>query len=129
MQKSIQLGSSIILISFAFVGSAWRVRESCWYTISWQTRYLIALGAARRLAYLHENCVYSIIHCNIKPENILLDVGNCSKLADFGVANLLGREFSRVLTTMRGTVGYLAPEWITPKALNAFGTCIRKEKL
>ncbi|MBA0586444.1 hypothetical protein Gorai_017186, partial [Gossypium raimondii] len=55
------------------------------------------------------------------PENILLDVDNCSKLADFGLANLLGREFSRVLSTMRGTVSYLAPEWIsgvaiTPKA-------------
>lgn len=121
MQKSIQLGRPIILISFVFEGSAWRVRESCWYTISWQTRYQIALGAARGLAYLHENCVNSIIYCDIKPENILLDVDNCSKLADFGLANLLGREFSRVLSTMRGTVSYLAPEWIsgvaiTPKA-------------
>ncbi|MBA0798961.1 hypothetical protein Gohar_009506 [Gossypium harknessii] len=76
---------------------------------------------ARGLAYLHENCVNSIIYCDIKPENILLDVDNCSKLADFGLANLLGREFSRVLSTMRGTVSYLAPERIsgvaiTPKA-------------
>ncbi|KAE8670115.1 G-type lectin S-receptor-like serine/threonine-protein kinase [Hibiscus syriacus] len=89
--------------------------------LDWKTRYQIALGAARGLAYLHENCVDSIIHCDIKPENILLDVDNCPKLADFGLAKLVGREFSRVLTTTRGTVGYLAPEWIsgvaiTPKA-------------
>ncbi|XWS39529.1 hypothetical protein CRYUN_Cryun18bG0063400 [Craigia yunnanensis] len=76
---------------------------------------------ARGLAYLHENCRDSIIHCDIKPENILLDVDFCPKLADFSLAKLLGREFSRVLTTMRGTMGYLAPEWIsgvtvTPKA-------------
>ncbi|MBA0711816.1 hypothetical protein Golax_010962, partial [Gossypium laxum] len=64
------------------------------------------------------------------PENILLDVDNCSKLADFGLANLLGREFSRVLSTTRGTVSYLAPEWIsgvaiTPKAdVYSFGMMI-----
>ncbi|XVF31718.1 hypothetical protein REPUB_Repub17cG0016200 [Reevesia pubescens] len=89
--------------------------------LDWKTRYQIALGAARGLAYLHENCIDSIIHCDIKPENILLDVDYFPKLADFGLAKLLGREFSRVLTTMRGTMGYLAPEWIsgvaiTPKA-------------
>ncbi|KAE8654820.1 G-type lectin S-receptor-like serine/threonine-protein kinase [Hibiscus syriacus] len=89
--------------------------------LDWKTRYQIALGAARGLAHLHENCVDSIIHCDIKPENILLDADNCPKLSDFGLAKLLGREFSRVLTTMRGTVGYLALEWIsrvaiTPKA-------------
>ncbi|GMI74788.1 hypothetical protein like AT2G19130 [Hibiscus trionum] len=85
--------------------------------LDWKTRYRIALGVARGLAYLHENCVDSIIHCDIKPENILLDVENCPKLSDFGLAKLLGREFSRVLTTMRGTVGYLAPEWISGVAI------------
>ncbi|OMO94113.1 hypothetical protein CCACVL1_06162 [Corchorus capsularis] len=89
--------------------------------LDWKTRYQIALGAARGLAYLHDKCRDSIIHCDIKPENILLDVDFCPKLADFGLAKLIGRDFSRVLTTIRGTLGYLAPEWIsgvaiTPKA-------------
>ncbi|ERM98383.1 hypothetical protein AMTR_s00072p00045010 [Amborella trichopoda] len=89
--------------------------------INWKARYEIALGTARGIAYLHEKCRDCIIHCDIKPENILLDGGFCPKVADFGLAKLLGREFSRVLTTMRGTRGYLAPEWIsglaiTPKA-------------
>ncbi|KAF0922717.1 hypothetical protein E2562_001109 [Oryza meyeriana var. granulata] len=51
------------------------------------------------------------------PENILLDGGFAPKVADFGLAKLVGREFSRVLTTMRGTVGYLAPEWISGQAI------------
>ncbi|KAE8668175.1 G-type lectin S-receptor-like serine/threonine-protein kinase [Hibiscus syriacus] len=85
--------------------------------LDWKTRYQIALGVARGLAYLHENCVDSIIHCDIKPENVLLDVDKCPKLSDFGLAKLLGREFSRVLTTMRGTVGYLAPEWVSGVAI------------
>ncbi|KAJ4760859.1 Serine/threonine-protein kinase [Rhynchospora pubera] len=81
--------------------------------LNWSTRYQIALGTARGLAYLHEKCRDCIIHCDIKPENILLDDNFVPKVADFGLSKLLGRDFSRVLTTMRGTRGYLAPEWIT----------------
>jgi len=80
---------------------------------SWHDRYGIMLGIARGLAYLHEGCRECIIHCDIKPENILLDKDLCPKIADFGMAKLVGRDFSRVLTTMRGTIGYLAPEWIS----------------
>ncbi|CAL5336614.1 unnamed protein product [Camellia sinensis] len=85
--------------------------------LDWKTRYQIALGTAKGLVYLHENCKDCIIHCDIKPSNILLDIGFRPKVADFGLAKLLGREFSRVLTTMRGTTGYLAPEWILGVAI------------
>ncbi|KAA8524506.1 hypothetical protein F0562_010929 [Nyssa sinensis] len=85
--------------------------------LDWKTRCQIALGIARGLAYLHEKCRECIIHCDIKPENILLDAQFCPKVADFGLAKLVGREFSRVLTTMRGTRGYLAPEWISGVAI------------
>ncbi|KAF5458412.1 hypothetical protein F2P56_022439 [Juglans regia] len=87
--------------------------------LDWKTRYHVALGTARGLAYLHEKCRECIIHCDIKPENILLDAEFCPKVADFGLAKLVGREFSRVLTTMRGTRGYLAPEWISGVAITA----------
>ena len=66
---------------------------------------------------MHEKCRDCIIHCDIKPENILLDNALVAKVADFGLAKLMGRDFSRVLTTMRGTVVYLAPEWITGTAI------------
>lgn len=87
--------------------------------IDWKTRYQVALGTARGLTYLHEKCRDCIIHCDIKPENILLDAQLCPKVADFGLAKLVGRDFSRVLTTMRGTRGYLAPEWISGVAITA----------
>ncbi|GAB4825046.1 hypothetical protein Ancab_039356 [Ancistrocladus abbreviatus] len=87
--------------------------------LDWKTRYQIAVGTARGLAYLHEKCRDCIIHCDIKPENILLDADFCAKVADFGLAKLVGRDFSRVLTTMRGTRGYLAPEWISGVAITA----------
>ncbi|KAJ7981478.1 putative S-receptor kinase [Quillaja saponaria] len=89
--------------------------------LNWKTRVHIAVGIAKGLSYLHEECRDCIIHCDIKPENILLDDKFNPKVADFGLAKLIGRDFSRVLTTMRGTLGDLAPEWIsgvtvTPKA-------------
>ncbi|CAO1942583.1 unnamed protein product [Urochloa humidicola] len=87
--------------------------------LRWETRYQIALGIARGLEYLHEKCRDCIIHCDIKPENILLDEAFVPRVADFGLAKLMGRDFSRVLTTMRGTVGYLAPEWIGGAAVTA----------
>ncbi|KAL6659772.1 hypothetical protein ACP70R_002601 [Stipagrostis hirtigluma subsp. patula] len=81
--------------------------------LDWNLRYQIALGVARGLAYLHTGCRDCIIHCDIKPENILLDSSFVPKIADFGMAKILGREYSYALTTMRGTIGYLAPEWIS----------------
>uniref|UniRef100_A0A0D9WD66 Receptor-like serine/threonine-protein kinase n=1 Tax=Leersia perrieri TaxID=77586 RepID=A0A0D9WD66_9ORYZ len=87
--------------------------------LNWSTRYQIALGVAKGLAYLHESCRDCIIHCDIKPENILLDGSFVPKIADFGMAKFVGRDFSRVITTFRGTIGYLAPEWISGVAITS----------
>ncbi|XP_031275831.1 G-type lectin S-receptor-like serine/threonine-protein kinase SD2-2 [Pistacia vera] len=87
--------------------------------ISWDIRFRIAIGTARGIAYLHEECRDCIIHCDIKPENILLDSDYTAKVSDFGLAKLIGRDFSRVLATMRGTWGYVAPEWISGLAITA----------
>uniref|UniRef100_A0A0E0KAM8 Receptor-like serine/threonine-protein kinase n=1 Tax=Oryza punctata TaxID=4537 RepID=A0A0E0KAM8_ORYPU len=88
-------------------------------TLSWSQRYSVADGVARGLAYMHEKCRECIIHCDVKPENILLDQEMAARLADFGMAKLVGRDFSSVLTTMRGTVGYLAPEWLAGAPITA----------
>ncbi|XP_062180863.1 G-type lectin S-receptor-like serine/threonine-protein kinase At2g19130 [Phragmites australis] len=85
--------------------------------LNWNTRYQIALGVARGLSYLHQSCHKCIIHCDIKPQNILLDASFIPKIADFGMAAFVGRDFSRVLTTFRGTAGYLAPEWLSGVAI------------
>ncbi|XP_028796026.1 G-type lectin S-receptor-like serine/threonine-protein kinase At2g19130 [Neltuma alba] len=85
--------------------------------LEWKLRYQIALGIARGLTYLHEKCRDCITHCDIKPENILLDSDFCPKVADFGLTKLVGMEINRILTTMRGTRGYLAPEWISGVAI------------
>ncbi|XP_071723306.1 G-type lectin S-receptor-like serine/threonine-protein kinase At5g35370 [Rutidosis leptorrhynchoides] len=85
--------------------------------LEWRERFDIALGTARGLAYLHSGCEHKIIHCDIKPENILLHHNLQVKLSDFGLSKLLTPEQSSLFTTMRGTRGYLAPEWLTNSSI------------
>ncbi|KAL7164224.1 hypothetical protein ACSBR2_040188 [Camellia fascicularis] len=88
------------------------------FMLNWNTRFSIALGTAKGLAYLHEDCDAKIVHCDIKPENVLLDDHYHAKVSDFGLSKLMTREQSHVFTTLRGTRGYLAPEWITNYAIS-----------
>nr|KYP55186.1 putative LRR receptor-like serine/threonine-protein kinase At1g53430 family [Cajanus cajan] len=85
--------------------------------LEWQERFDVALGTARGLAYLHSGCEQKVIHCDIKPENILLQDQFQAKISDFGLSKLLSSEQSGLFTTMRGTRGYLAPEWLTNSAI------------
>ncbi|KAL4027393.1 G-type lectin S-receptor-like serine/threonine-protein kinase LECRK3 [Cucumis melo var. makuwa] len=78
---------------------------------TWYTRIQLVLGIARGLSYLHEECSTQIIHCDIKPQNILLDDRYGAKISDFGLAKLLEKDQTRTTTAIRGTKGYVAPEW------------------
>ncbi|XP_040997883.1 putative receptor protein kinase ZmPK1 [Juglans microcarpa x Juglans regia] len=83
-------------------------------SLDWKKRFEIALGTAKGLSYLHEECLEWVLHCDVKPENIFLDSNYQPKVADFGLSKLQSRgdannpNFSR----MRGTRGYMAPEWV-----------------
>uniref|UniRef100_A0A0E0BTG8 Receptor-like serine/threonine-protein kinase n=1 Tax=Oryza glumipatula TaxID=40148 RepID=A0A0E0BTG8_9ORYZ len=80
--------------------------------LRWEQRLRVALGVARGLAYLHHECLEWVIHCDVKPENILLDEELEPKLADFGLAKLLNRgKDVQMLSRVQGTRGYIAPEW------------------
>ncbi|GMH18344.1 hypothetical protein Nepgr_020185 [Nepenthes gracilis] len=78
---------------------------------SWFTRMHIAVGTARGLHYLHEECSTQIIHCDIKPQNVLLDDSFTARICDFGLAKRLKINQTRTTTGIRGTKGYIAPEW------------------
>ncbi|XP_062204142.1 PR5-like receptor kinase [Phragmites australis] len=81
--------------------------------LDWQTRHKIITHIAKGLSYLHEECMKRIAHLDVKPQNILLDENFNAKLSDFGLCKLIDRDKSQVITRMRGTPGYLAPEWLT----------------
>lgn len=80
-------------------------------TMDWPTRLRIALGSAKGLAYLHEDCHPKIIHRDIKAANILLDFKFEAMVADFGLAKIASDLNTHVSTRVMGTFGYLAPEY------------------
>lgn len=81
--------------------------------LDWATRKRIAIGAARGVLYLHEQCDPKIIHRDVKAANILLDDYCEAVVGDFGLAKLLDHEDSHVTTAVRGTVGHIAPEYLS----------------
>ncbi|KAL8040917.1 hypothetical protein ABFX02_10G131200 [Erythranthe guttata] len=81
--------------------------------LDWNTRKRIAIGAARGLLYLHEQCDPKIIHRDVKAANILLDDYFEAIVGDFGLAKLLDHAESHVTTAVRGTVGHIAPEYLS----------------
>ncbi|KAI9086907.1 hypothetical protein K1719_031068 [Acacia pycnantha] len=83
--------------------------ESC--PLDWNCRYKIALGAAQGLCYLHYDCKPQIIHRDIKSNNILLDENFQARVGDFGLAKLIDFSYSKSMTTVAGSFGYIAPEY------------------
>uniref|UniRef100_A0A0A0KX79 non-specific serine/threonine protein kinase n=1 Tax=Cucumis sativus TaxID=3659 RepID=A0A0A0KX79_CUCSA len=83
---------------------------------NWHSRIQIILETARGLCYLHEGCSTQTIHCDIKPQNILLDESFSARIADLGLAKLLKNDGARTtpmtMTMTNGeSKGYVAPEW------------------
>lgn len=81
------------------------------------SRYKVAVGAAQGLAYLHHDCVRTILHRDVKCNNILLDSRFETYLADFGLARLMNSPtYHQAMSRVAGSYGYIAPEyWYTMK--------------
>ncbi|XP_042033429.1 LEAF RUST 10 DISEASE-RESISTANCE LOCUS RECEPTOR-LIKE PROTEIN KINASE-like 2.7 isoform X4 [Salvia splendens] len=83
-------------------------------SLSWDTKFEIAVGVARGIEYLHRGCDVQILHFDIKPHNILLDDNFIPKISDFGLAKFFSTGKTTVtMTAARGTIGYVAPELIS----------------
>ncbi|KAI5684413.1 hypothetical protein M9H77_05641 [Catharanthus roseus] len=82
--------------------------------LDWPRRFKIAKGAAQGLAYLHHDCVPSIVHRDVKSNNILLDEEFWPKVADFGLAKTLKNNADdgvQEASQIAGSYGYIAPEY------------------
>lgn len=86
--------------------------------LDWIRRVMVALGSARGLQYLHELADPPIIHRDIKSNNVLLDERLNAKVADFGLSKPFGdTEKGYVTTQVKGTMGYLDPEYFMTNQL------------
>ncbi|KAK2444377.1 leucine-rich repeat receptor protein kinase HPCA1 [Trifolium repens] len=85
--------------------------------LDWISRLKIALGAARGLYYLHEHANPPIIHRDVKSTNILLDEHLNAKVSDFGISKPLDTAKGYITTQVKGTMGYLDPEYYMTQQL------------
>nr|GEX33747.1 protein kinase-like domain-containing protein [Tanacetum cinerariifolium] len=75
-------------------------------------RVTILRDVAKALDYLHNRCQTTIVHCDLKPSNILLDADMVAHVGDFGLARLLGANLTQNSSTgVKGTIGYAPPEY------------------
>ncbi|XP_047341051.1 BRASSINOSTEROID INSENSITIVE 1-associated receptor kinase 1-like [Impatiens glandulifera] len=95
------------------VASCLRERPETRPPLDWSIRKRITLGTARGLAYLHDHCDPKIIHRDVKAANILLDEEYEAVVGDFGLAKLMDPKDTHVTTAVRGTIGHIAPEYLS----------------
>ncbi|KAM3282810.1 putative LRR receptor-like serine/threonine-protein kinase isoform X2 [Capsicum chacoense] len=81
------------------------------YFMDLRQRLSIMIDVACALEYLHHGCTVPVIHCDLKPSNVLLDENMVAHLSDFGISKLLGEDDSELYTKTLATLGYIAPEY------------------
>ncbi|XP_024518736.1 probable LRR receptor-like serine/threonine-protein kinase At1g67720 isoform X1 [Selaginella moellendorffii] len=104
----------ILVYEFMHIGTlrdCLYAKEEDRLVLDWTARLKVLLDAAKGLDYLHTGCNPSIIHRDVKSSNILISDKKTGKVADFGLSKMTSEGSSLVSTTVKGTVGYLDPEY------------------
>lgn len=81
---------------------------------SFSQRLQMAIDIAQGLIYLHHQCFVQVVHCDLKPSNVLLGDDMTAYIADFGIARLIfANDIDSVTSAhiLKGSIGYIAPEY------------------
>ncbi|KAL5199864.1 hypothetical protein ABZP36_021067 [Zizania latifolia] len=96
-------------------------------TLNFNQRINIALDVAFALDYLHNQCASPLVHCDLKPSNILLDLDMVAYVSDFGLARCLNitsnayEDSSKSLAQLKGSIGYIPPEYGVSEVISTKG--------
>ncbi|KAM4098049.1 hypothetical protein ACJW30_07G047300 [Castanea mollissima] len=79
------------------------------------------IDVASSLEYLHHGCPLPVVHCDLKPSNILLNKDKVALVSDFGISKFLGNEDSMTKTMTLATIGYMTPEYGSQEIISTRG--------
>ncbi|XP_047259470.1 receptor kinase-like protein Xa21 isoform X1 [Capsicum annuum] len=100
-----------LVLEYMTNGSLEKYLYSHNYFLDTKQRLRIMIDVACALEYLHHGCLLPVIHCDVKPSNVLLDEDMVAHLSDFGISKLLGEDQGDLYTKTVATLGYIAPEY------------------
>ncbi|RHN41152.1 putative protein kinase RLK-Pelle-LRR-XII-1 family [Medicago truncatula] len=100
-----------LVMEFMSNGSVDKWLYSNNYCLNFLQRLNIMIDVAYALEYLHHGSSMPVVHCDLKPSNVLLDENMVAHVSDFGIAKLMDEGQSQTLTQTLATVGYIAPEY------------------
>nr|XP_048330743.1 putative receptor-like protein kinase At3g47110 [Ziziphus jujuba var. spinosa] len=100
-----------LVLQFTSMGSLEKWLHNCDNSLNMLQRLNIMIDVASALEYLHHGYSQPVVHCDIKPSNILLDADMVAHVADFGISKMLGENAMMTQTKTLATIGYMAPEY------------------
>ncbi|KAG8373734.1 hypothetical protein BUALT_Bualt11G0055700 [Buddleja alternifolia] len=100
-----------MVLEFMPIGSLDKWLHSDTNFLSLDERTNIVIDVAMAMEYLHHEYTVPIVHCDLKPSNVLLDEDMTARVADFGIAKILAQDQEIMQTKTLGTIGYIAPEY------------------
>jgi len=117
-----------LVMEFMSNGSLEKWLYSDNYFLDFLQRLNIMIDVASALEYLHHGSSIPVVHCDLKPSNVLLDEDMIAHVSDFGISKLLDEGQSKTHTRTLATLGYVAPGYIffTSKSYYILSSCLIK---
>ncbi|GLJ53047.1 hypothetical protein SUGI_1130010 [Cryptomeria japonica] len=107
----LEFGHKIVVLEFMSKGNLETLLHFNSNSLTFIEKLNISLDVIHGLEYLHNDSFVQLVHCDIKPSNILMNEDMTAHLADFGIAQIICGSQGTSTITLKGSIGYIAPEY------------------